>query len=231
MPSIYLSPSKQEMNIGYGKYGSEETRMNQIADVICKCLDASNIKWVRNNPQMTIPMIIEDSNSNKVDFHLALHSNAGKSRGAEVFIYEKGGESEKFANLLYKKISALTPTADRGVKEDQSYAEIKNTKAPSVLVEYAFHDDPDDSEFIINNIESLGISTAQAICEYFDIAFVNPYKTMTKDNSLTDKKKDSSKILYLVQVGAFSDKTNAERISSELKKLGYDNFIVEKMSN
>lgn len=34
-------------------------------------------------------------------------------------------------------------------------------------------------------------------------------------------------VLYKVQVGAFSDKENAIKLSNELKKLGYDNFIVE----
>lgn len=32
--------------------------------------------------------------------------------------------------------------------------------------------------------------------------------------------------LYRVQVGAFSNKKNAEKLAEELKKKGYNNFIV-----
>ena len=41
------------------------------------------------------------------------------------------------------------------------------------------------------------------------------------------KNTNSNDVLYKVQVGAFSKKENAIKLSNELKKLGYDNFIVE----
>jgi len=40
------------------------------------------------------------------------------------------------------------------------------------------------------------------------------------------KNQFTNNILYKVQVGAFSKKENAIKLSNELKKLGYDNFIV-----
>ena len=39
--------------------------------------------------------------------------------------------------------------------------------------------------------------------------------------------KPAENILYKVQVGAFRNKDNAVKLSNELKKLGYDNFISE----
>lgn len=47
--------------------------------------------------------------------------------------------------------------------------------------------------------------------------FINKIKNKSTENN----------ILYKVQVGAFSNKENAIKLSNELKKLGYDNFIVE----
>lgn len=46
--------------------------------------------------------------------------------------------------------------------------------------------------------------------------FINKIKNKPIENN----------ILYKVQVGAFSKKDNAIKLSNELKKLGYDNFIV-----
>lgn len=34
MVKVYISPSSQEDNRGVGNYGTEEVRMNQIADVV-----------------------------------------------------------------------------------------------------------------------------------------------------------------------------------------------------
>lgn len=42
------------------------------------------------------------------------------------------------------------------------------------------------------------------------------------------KNQPNNNVLYKVQVGAFSKKENAIKLSNELKKLGYDNFIVEE---
>lgn len=46
-------------------------------------------------------------------------------------------------------------------------------------------------------------------------------------NKPIDNKPIDSNILYRVQVGAFSIRDNAIKLSNELKKKGYDNFIIE----
>ena len=46
--------------------------------------------------------------------------------------------------------------------------------------------------------------------------FINKIKNKPTENN----------ILYKVQVGAFRNKNNAIKLSNELKKLGYDNFII-----
>jgi len=50
----------------------------------------------------------------------------------------------------------------------------------------------------------------------------NTFIDRIKNNKTTE-----NNILYRVQVGAFKNKENAIKLSNELKKLGYDNFIVE----
>jgi N-acetylmuramoyl-L-alanine amidase len=176
MAKIYMSPSTQHANIGYGNYGSEEKRMNQVADVACRCLTESGIEWRRNEPDMTLVEVANDSNRYKPDFHFAIHSNAGGGQGAEALIYSLGGESERFAKILYSKISALTPTKDRGIKVMPELYELKYTKAKACIIEVAFHDNKNDAEFIANNIQEIGIALSKGICEYFDVKFKSPYE-------------------------------------------------------
>lgn len=217
MASIYISPSTQEHNIGVGGYGSEEMRMNQIADVVCKCLEASKVTHYRNKPNMSLAQVVADSNSKNVDIHFAIHSNAGGGRGAEVHVYRLGEASEKFAHTVYSKLSPLTPSADRGIKVSPKLYELNATKAQAALLEVAFHDNPADAAFIMNNIQNIGVALAEGICQFFSIPFVNPYAVPAPA--------PVSDTLYRVQVGAYRNKANAVAMANRLRAAGYDALI------
>lgn len=180
MPDVYLSPSLQEWNLGYGSYGTEEQRMNQIADIVEYELLRHGLTVARNEPQMTLAQVVAESNSLNPRVHVALHSNAsaaGQARGAEIYTHRFGGEGERLARDIYQYLSALTPTEDLGVKEGyrtfngQGMYELRRTVAPAVLAEVAFHDNPADAQFVIDNIYELGKGISQGILEYFGIPY------------------------------------------------------------
>lgn len=168
---VYLSPSMQENNIGAGNYGTEEKRMNQVADVVEKVLIDYGVKVYRNKPEWTLQQAVKDSNSKKPDLHFAIHSNAGGGRGGEVFAYSPGGEGEKAARAIYSELEPLTPTSDRGVKFNPKLYELNSTNVPAALVEIAFHDNADDAKWIIDNIEGIGIALAKGVLRYFGIKY------------------------------------------------------------
>lgn len=166
MKSIYLSPSTQENNVGAGSYGTEERRMNEIMDLIENQLRGKYILY-RNRPEMSLRQVVADSNAKNPDLHFALHSNAGGSRGTECWICAKGGQAEKFANLLYKKVAPLTPTKDRGVKVSSSLYEVNKTRAPATILEIDFHDNAQTAQWIIDNKTAVAHACVQAIMEFF----------------------------------------------------------------
>jgi len=176
--SIYLSPSTQEKNVGVGNYGTEEYRMNLICDMLQKILEENNIIVYRNRPEWNLQKVVDDSNEKCPDIHLALHSNAcnGTARGCEVFCHRFGGEGNKLAELIYLELERITPTKDREIKEGYNFFgkgknlyELANTKTPSVLVEVAFHDNPQDAEWIINDMKNIADTIAKAVLKHFDI--------------------------------------------------------------
>ncbi len=187
MPIAYLSPSVQEWNVGYGGYGTEEYRMNRIADVVAYELDRHGVEVVRNDPSQTLTQVVAQSNAVAPDVHVAIHSNAsatGTARGPEVYVHKFGGASQALANDIYAQLLRIAPTDGLGVKEGytafggKGYYELRRTVAPAVLVEVAFHDNPDDAAFIIYNSYEIGVAIAQGILEYFGI----PYRPDTADN-------------------------------------------------
>lgn len=182
--SVYLSPSTQEKNIGIGSYGTEESRMNQIADVVKSNLESQGIKVFRNKPEWTLSQVVADSNSKKADIHFAIHSNAGtgKARGCEIYTFSKGSEGEKIAGSVYREIEKIAPTGGRGIKFNQGLYELRKTASPSALVEVAFHDNPDDAKWIIGNINNIGIAITKGILSYFGITYVDQQNTKTQEH-------------------------------------------------
>ena len=171
MVKVYISPSSQEDNRGVGNYGTEEVRMNQIADVVERELKRVGITTLRNNPSMNITQMVTASNNFGADVHLAIHSNAGGGTGAEAYYYTGSASSQKLAQAVYNNLAPMTPTGDRGVKATTQLYEVWATNAVATLVEIAFHDNATDASFIVNNIQAIGIAIAKGVCSYFGIAF------------------------------------------------------------
>jgi N-acetylmuramoyl-L-alanine amidase len=201
--SVYLSPSAQEDNIGFGKFGTEEEVMNKICNIVEKILKEHKIIVYRNKPKMNLHNIVLDSNECNPTIHFAIHSNAfnTKSRGCEVFCHKFGDEGHRLAKLVYQEIETITPTSDRGIKQGynfygtgKSIFELSATIAPAALIEIAFHDNAEDSKWILDNIEKIGRKIAIGILAYFNIVYIVP-ATPVKEN-----------IVYRVISGSFSEK-------------------------
>ena len=187
MATVYLSPSVQDWNVGYGNYGTEEYRMNLIADVVAYELDRHGVETFRNSPDQTLQEVVAESNSIHPTVHVAIHSNAsatGTARGPEVYVHKFGSASQELANDIYAQLLKISPTDGLGVKEGytafngKGYYELRRTTAPAVLVEVAFHDNPADAEYIIYNIYEIGNAIAKGILEYLGI----PYREDTPEN-------------------------------------------------
>ncbi len=180
MPKIYLSPSLQEWN-PYVDGGNEEYYMNLIADAMEPYLRASGIDFTRNSPEMTLRQAINQSNQGNYDLHLAIHSNAageansGKVKGVEVYYYPTSSKGENFATTLATNYSDLYPDPDR-VKTipTTTLGEIRLTRAPSALIEVAYHDNPEDARWIRDNIGSIAKNLAKSVAETLGVPFVEP---------------------------------------------------------
>ncbi len=83
------------------------------------------------------------ANAQPLDVFLSIHFNAGGGSGCEVYTYGSGdiGGAGKMKSALYS-----LGFKDRGIKDGSNLYVIKNTKAPSVLLEVCFVDNKEDAE-------------------------------------------------------------------------------------
>lgn len=181
MPFLFLSPSTQEYN-PYINYGNEELWMNALADAMEPYLRASGINVSRNDPDKTVSNSIRMSNAGNYDFHLALHSNAapaslaGKLRGIDIYYYPGRDDALRMARIMQQNLEVVYPLPNKvSVVTSTVLAEIRDTRAPSVLLELGYHDNLDDALWIQNNLEEIARSLTLSVCEYFGIPFLEPH--------------------------------------------------------
>ena len=181
MASIYLSPSVQEYNVYYDGSGSEEYYMNLIADAMEPYLTASGITFTRNSPDMTVNQVVAQSNMGNYGLHLALHSNAspeslsGRLTGSDVYYYTFSDVSKRAAIIFSNALKDIYPDPNKvQIRPNSTFAELRRTRSPAILVELAYHDNPSDAEWIKNNIGQIARTLVIATTEFLGIPFVEP---------------------------------------------------------
>lgn len=219
MHSIYISPSDQNRNYGCGTYGSEMEQMELLAAEVGKALDRCGVKHkICYHTEMGIDGRPADCDKLGYDYYLALHSNAGGAgvaRGCVAYYYEAG---KNLANTLAYAMKKIGQPTDRwsSVQQNKTFYECRMMAATSVLLEVDFHDTPAGAAFIMARRKDIAEAIAESICAEFDVDYVPP------------KQETNKNVLYCVQMGAFKNKANAEKLAEKLKKAGYDVYITEK---
>lgn len=180
MPNIFLSPSTQTGNL-YVTGGSEQYWMNQLADAMEPYLLATGIEFTRNNPNGSAVQSIRQSNSGNYDLHLALHSNAapqgmyGQVQGSDVYYYPSSTQGKRAADMIASALKTIYPDPNlvRALGTTR-IGEVRQTRAPSVFLELAYHDNTADANWITGNIDLIARTLVQALAEYFGIPFRAP---------------------------------------------------------
>lgn len=159
---------------------------------------------------------IKECNAFNPDYAVEIHNNAGGGDGVEIYHHFGGGKGKTLAQNVLNEIVAIGQNS-RGLKikkNDQGkdyYGWIRETKAPACLVECAFVDNKKDITIIDTTAEqkAMGVAIAKGVLKTLGITY----------------KAEPTKV-YKVQVGAYTNKANAEAMQKKLKADGYDAVIV-----
>lgn len=178
MAIVYLSPSTQEFN-PYTGGGNEELYMNLIADQLVRWFRACGISYVRNSTEMTAADNIAASNAGQFSLHLALHSNAspaesaGERQGSEVYYSPSSPEGQRAALLIAENLKRIYPDPGKvQVLPSTSIGEVAKVTAPAVLIEFAYHDNPADAQWIRENIPLIAQNVAESVARFFALPFL-----------------------------------------------------------
>ncbi|MBH0166288.1 N-acetylmuramoyl-L-alanine amidase [Fictibacillus sp. 7GRE50] len=159
---------------------------------------------------------------------LSHHFNAGGGSGVEVIhsIFSNGALAKLIADEFKKAGYPVRPRATfsrKGSKGKDYYYMHRSTGAVETnIIEYDFVDGPQSEKIKDKKYrEGMYECVVRAVCREEGVKYqpIAAQKPVVKD---TTKKK-----LFRVQVGAFAEKTNADRLVKELEAKGYKPFVKE----
>lgn len=186
MPKIYLSPAMHRWNPCAIEGMDETTENNAYCDRLEPYLAACGFavrRGVRRTPKSdedgNAIMIqnVRESNEFGADLHYVSHTNAadGTVRGYRPIIYPTdNADGERLAAILLQKRSQIYDGPIQLDRRSDLY-ELSHTNAVAYYEEHVFHDNYNDDLWFHENMEQIARKTAEGICEYFSVPFVDPY--------------------------------------------------------
>ena len=214
------------------KLDKNETREWWLNDRICDKIEAKlkaydgyqllRVDDTTGATDVSLSNRCKKANSWGADFYLSIHHNAGVSGGTgggvvaytytNVDVTTAAWQKELYEAIIKYtglKGNRATPLAKANL------AECRQTTMPAVLLECGFMDSTTDVPVILT--EDFADKVATACVE-----------VIVKRGKLTKKvvvEQPATGTVYRVQVGAYKDKANAEKLVANLKKDGYDAYI------
>jgi N-acetylmuramoyl-L-alanine amidase len=151
------------------------------------------------------------ANRSGADFFVSIHRNSSpvpnQYNGVEVLVYDKSGIKYQMAQNI---VGALGEVGfkELGVKERPGLVVLRRTRMPAVLVEAGFINSDIDNELFDTKFDEIARAIADAIL-----------------GTLNEETVEGP-TYYRVQVGAFAQRPNADRLLYQLQDEGYPAFLL-----
>lgn len=229
MAKVYLDLGHGGSDSGAVGNGLMEKTVNlNVGLYVMKYLQASGITYKAcRTADNTVDLMQRCIDANKwgADLFVSIHHNAGGGVGFEVYHSIYRGKGTVFAEFLaeeYKSIGQVphgSGTMSRKGSNGDYYCVIRETSMPAVISEFGYIDSADVNKFNTDAKQKAEAKAiAKAICRYFGVTFRDidaPAPTPPANYGT----------FYRVQVGAYSVKSNADKLQAELKNKGIDCFV------
>lgn len=164
------------------------------------------------------------ANSWGADLALDIHNNAGGGDGAEVYHSIVNGTGKILAENILSEFEKNGQNV-RGAKTKQEngtdyFGFIRLTDMPAVITEAVFVDNAADAAQADTDAECkmFGVAIAKGVLKTLGIAD-NVVRPSTPSKP--------AQIIYRVQVGAYTNRSNAVKLAKKLNSIGYNTLIVK----
>ncbi|MCI8585460.1 MAG: N-acetylmuramoyl-L-alanine amidase [Lachnospiraceae bacterium] len=179
----------------------------------------------------------ELANDANADLFVSIHRNMGtypeQYQGVQTLIYDRTGIKVPMAENINQNLEGL---GFRNINVDvrPDLAVLRRTDMPALLVEAGFLDSQEDNARFDARLPEIAQAIADGIMDTLNTEESAPVSMASVSGASwpafqTDPptpEVSSQRPLYRVQVGAFHNLSNAIELEQELKRLGYNTWIV-----
>ena len=172
-----------------------------------------------------------EANEAGVDYFVSIHRNSypidNAVSGVESLVYDLSGIKYEMAEDINDQLETIG-FRNLGVKARPNLVVLKRTKMPAVLVELGFINSDTDNQLFDENFDAIALAIAEGI---LDTLMQNPVVDM---DSVPDvmpeltpevEPEEEAPPRYHIQVGAFRNMENAERLKEELLADEFPAFV------
>ena len=218
------NPKGVNKSMGFGSI-REWTLNDRVADHFAEAAAAyEDVELLRTDDPtgetlIDIPERCEAANEWGANVYIDMHHNGGinggTGGGVVAYSYPGSERGEEYRDAIYEAV--ITAGGLRGNRaeptQEKAFSSLKLSHMPAVLMEYGFMDSKTDTPVIITDAYS-------KLVAYATMEGIAKVAGLKKKEVQPDK-------LYRVQVGAYRNREYAEDMVEQLKKAGFDPFIVE----
>ena len=167
---IGLRAGHSEKARGASGVVDEWATMNRLYPIVVKYLNQLGHRVIDCNPYGATTVSgelsqgVAKANAQAIDLFCSLHMNAynGSAHGTECWIYSTSSKSKPAAQRIVANLASMGLT-NRGVKTSTKYYELRNTKAPAIIIETGFCDNAGDANLINHNLDKVARLIAEGI--------------------------------------------------------------------
>ena len=221
---VYISPSDQTENRYAWGNTNEHVQCQKIAKAEAAALRRSGVEVKLAAFGTTMAQRCAESDDWRADIHNCVHTNACNKQvmGTRLFCYAIPGKGYDACKAVFNELAPLSPGTSENIQANSRLYEVRTPAAPTVYCECEFHDTVEGAKWIVEHTTDIGEAIAKGLCKYLGVKYV-PAKQETPKPA----EPAQGDTLYRVQVGAFSVRSNAEKMLDRLKKAGFTGFIVK----
>ena len=164
---------------------------------------------------------IKECNAFNPDLAVDIHNNAGGGDGFEAYYHYKGGSSKALALNIEEEVKAIGQNS-RGCKTKLNssgkdyFGFIRQTLCPAVIVEGCFVDNQNDAQ----------IANTEEKQRAFGYAYARGILTTLGIDPDISSQVIPNKEIYRVQIGAYSQKENAQAQLQKAKEAGFSDAYI-----
>jgi N-acetylmuramoyl-L-alanine amidase len=201
-----------------------------------------NVFYVRSSDEYETPFKkATDANEAGADYFISIHRNSSEEpnqySGVESLVYKDSGIRSTIASNINENL-ANVGFKNLGITTRPNLVVLKRTSMPAVMVEVGFINSSTDNAILDNNFNKVAQAIADGILESI---FSETSSTAVDGGAYGNSGANSNDYdgeytcpcakddkLYRVQVGAYSNRENADRMLDSLVAEGFPAYILHQ---